>query len=212
MTRMIFIRHGLSMGNLACVSSGQIDWELAPLGIEQASLAKEYIVANEKVDAVYASDLKRAITTARPVAEHFGLPINTDARLREIDTGDWAGVSLITIKENYAEHRAKLATHTSGVHYPNGESYDELRARVVESAREIAEANDGKSVVLAVHQGVVRSIFFESRDGGCDIDPDAKLENASIHIFDYYDGVFHPVRINIVPYPAELEYDYKKGI
>ena len=81
MTRLILIRHGESEYNLIRRYTGQSDIDLTDKGRLQASITGEYILANYKIDEIWSSDLRRAIDTARPIAEPLGLPIKTDKRL-----------------------------------------------------------------------------------------------------------------------------------
>ena len=72
MTKIIFVRHGQTEWNVLGRYQGQTDVALSPLGIEQAEkLAAHFPV--DKIEAVYSSDLARAMKTASCVADRFGL-------------------------------------------------------------------------------------------------------------------------------------------
>ena len=88
MTKLILIRHGERVFNLKARYTGQTDVPLTEKGIEQAKITAEYILKNYKIDAVYSSDLARAIDTARPVAEPLGLKIKTDNGVWEAELYD----------------------------------------------------------------------------------------------------------------------------
>ena len=67
MTRVVFIRHGQTEWNINGKYQGQSDVPLSPVGIKQAEkLAADFPVA--AINAVYASDLERAMVTAKKVA------------------------------------------------------------------------------------------------------------------------------------------------
>ena len=74
MTKIIFVRHGQTEWNVLGRYQGQTDVALSPLGIEQAEkLAAHFPV--DKIEAVYSSDLARAMKTASCVADRFGLTV-----------------------------------------------------------------------------------------------------------------------------------------
>lgn len=187
MTRMILVRHGQSIANLQQISSGQGDYPLTELGLRQAELLADELTRAESIDRIYASDLCRAVDTARPTAERLGLPIHTDRRLREIDTGDWEGVPFDARAERNPDAYRTLTEDFSHMRYPNGESVVELYRRVVAALSEIAEQNDGKTVMVAAHAVALRA--FAAYVGGYAEDEvglsPAGGENASIQIFEY---------------------------
>ena len=93
MTTLLLIRHGESAANRADVFAGNYDAELLPRGFDQARCSAKYIKENFKVTRVFASDLHRAYHTGKCVADEFGLEVSKTPRLREIDAGEWDGVS-----------------------------------------------------------------------------------------------------------------------
>ena len=197
MTRLIFIRHGESEANLKEIGAGQLDYPLTELGHTQARLAAEYLLANEKIDVIYSSDLCRAMDTARPVADALGLPIQTDLRLREIDTGDWAGMSFRERELRYPEQIRILQTDYSHMKFPGGEAMFEVYRRMVACVLEIAKKNEEKTVLIATHAGALRNYLAYAngyseeeihmiRTGG---------ENANIHIHEW-DGERIHIRLS----------------
>lgn len=89
MTKLLFVRHGESIYNNASKFTGQKDIPLTELGEKQAEVTGKFLWENYPIDAVYSSDLSRAVNTAKPLADKLGLPIHTDPRFREIDLGEW---------------------------------------------------------------------------------------------------------------------------
>ena len=90
MTEIIIIRHGETEWNKTGRFQGHSDVPLSEEGRAQAeALGKNLVV--DHVDAIYASDLTRAMETAAPLAERFGLPVIPDPQLRELNFGAWEG-------------------------------------------------------------------------------------------------------------------------
>ncbi|MBR6727718.1 MAG: histidine phosphatase family protein, partial [Clostridia bacterium] len=89
MTRLIVIRHGFSQNNAVRRFTGQADVPLSDIGREQALCVADYLTKNEQIDAIYASDLSRAVDTVAPTAGRLGLSVIPEPALRETDVGLW---------------------------------------------------------------------------------------------------------------------------
>ena len=88
MTTVYLIRHGEAEGNLYRRMQGWYDGDLTDLGRRQvAALAQRF--RDIHLDAVYSSDLYRAMETAAALCRPKGLPLFTDPRLREVSVGPW---------------------------------------------------------------------------------------------------------------------------
>ena len=185
MTRLILIRHGQSVANALEVGAGQKDYALTDLGKKQAELAALYLTKNEKIDLIYSSDLQRAYDTVLPIAEKLGLPITSHPALREIDTGDFAGMKIMERNKLYPEKVKILKNDFGHMQYPNGESVKESYERVVSYICEIARENDGKCLLIATHAGAIR--LFQAFSDGLSWEDAGKAkgtENASINVFE----------------------------
>jgi broad specificity phosphatase PhoE len=87
--KLFIIRHGESIANAKGIHQGQrVDTGLSKLGKAQAKKIAERL-KDEKFEAIYSSDLKRAKETAEIIAKPHKLKVISDKRLREFDTGDW---------------------------------------------------------------------------------------------------------------------------
>lgn len=159
MTRILLLRHGQSVTNLEKRYTGQADVPLSELGEEQARLAGAYILQNYGVDAVYASDLCRAVNTAAPVADALGLPVHIDPDLREIHVGCWTGIPFEEIARLWPKEREENLRGDTDFRFAGGESYGDLRRRTERAIRKIVAENPGKTVLVATHGGFVRSFL-----------------------------------------------------
>ena len=88
MTELYLIRHTQAEGNLYRMMQGHWDGEITALGRAENDLLSERF-RDIPLDAVYSSDLKRALLTAEACARGKGLTVQTDRRLRELDLGAW---------------------------------------------------------------------------------------------------------------------------
>lgn len=157
MTTILVIRHGQSVSNIKGVFTGNLDLALTEQGLQQAQVTAEYILNNFPVDAVYSSDLCRAVDTGKAVADKLGLPVQTDRRLREIWAGNWEGRSFNELIEHFPSYIV-WRTDIGSCVTDGGESVAQLSKRVLEAFMDIAKANDGKIVVIATHATPIRAL------------------------------------------------------
>ena len=88
-TEFYIVRHGETAANSRNVVQGQNDVPLNETGLAQAARLAERLKAVH-FDAVYASDLSRAMRTARIIAP--GAAVVPLPELREWNLGDWVGL------------------------------------------------------------------------------------------------------------------------
>ncbi len=154
MTRLIIWRHGNTDWNAASRVQGQSDAPLNDLGREQARTAAPLLAAL-RPDAIVASDLSRAADTAAALAALTGLPVRSDARLRERYFGSWQGLLLTEVAERfpaeYARWRAGDPDPGAGI-----EPLDELGKRMGTALLEAADDATGGTIVVATHGGAAR--------------------------------------------------------
>ena len=111
--RLLFVRHGQSLGNLTGRFLGITDLDLSPLGAVQARRTADYL-KDEKIDVIYASDLIRACHTAQPLSEIKGLPIIKDKRLEEINAGLWENRTFDDLEKEFPESYEGVWLHDIG--------------------------------------------------------------------------------------------------
>jgi alpha-ribazole phosphatase len=153
-SRLILVRHAEPQEEARGRCYGSLDIGLSATGREQA---RELALRLAQLDynAVYASPRLRARETAEPVAAARSVELVTDDRLREIDFGELEGRTYDEIAESEPElYRAWMETPTR-VRFPGGESFADLRARVVVALAQIRGAHE--SAVVVTHGGVLRA-------------------------------------------------------
>ncbi|NIA26254.1 MAG: histidine phosphatase family protein [Gammaproteobacteria bacterium] len=152
MATFLIVRHGEAEGNRDHRFIGQSDVQLSPVGRRQAEAVSARL-AQMPVERIVSSDLRRAVDTVLPAATELGLTIDQDPRFREIDNGDWRGLLADEIAERWP---ALWTRYTSGedVTRPNGETWADVRRRVIGALREIATESPAHSLVmLSAHGG-----------------------------------------------------------
>ena len=149
MTTLLLARHGETDWNRELRIQGSSDIELNELGRRQAqSLAQE--LTDVELDAIYASDLRRARATAAAVAATHGLEVTLDPRLRERSFGSWEGLT-----------REDVNAMPPGSHH-DGETDEEVRERMLAAVREIAAAHPGEEVLIVSHGGALNTLWHHA--------------------------------------------------
>jgi probable phosphoglycerate mutase len=144
---LLIIRHGEAEGNHEHRFIGQSDVPLSDLGRRQAQAVGAHLAASG-VNRIVASDLRRAIDTAQPLADRLGLPVEIDPRLREIQNGDWAMCLPEEIRDNWPDLWARYRSGED-VHRPNGETWGDVGVRVRAALDELTESDAGVTAVFA---------------------------------------------------------------
>ncbi|MGI5892513.1 MAG: alpha-ribazole phosphatase [Bacillota bacterium] len=188
-TRIYLIRHGETEFNNLWRYQGLLDHGLNENGQAQALALGTYF-AQRKVDAIYASNLKRALETAKPIAEIHNLPINTEERLKEMDFGLWEGLSFAEIEADFPDLAKRWLAEPHLVTIPQGETFVQVGQRAAAAFRDIADKHRGQSVVIVAHGGVNRLIL-------CDLFGldycrlrQFKQDNGAVTIIDSYDNIY----------------------
>lgn len=155
--KLYLVRHGETDANARGIVQGWLDTELNQKGIAQATEAAKNF--NKPIDAIYASDLKRAKRTAQEFRAYYkDTPFFEDARLRERNFGDAAGT-------HRTEHDwEQFWSIEDRATIPNAEIINDFTARVVDFLNEL-KSKPYKSVLIVTHGGVlnrVQAIFDPS--------------------------------------------------
>ncbi|MBI4301765.1 MAG: histidine phosphatase family protein [Chloroflexi bacterium] len=157
-TSIILVRHGQTEWNRVERFRGRIDLELNETGIEQAEAAARRLTQVE-VEAIYASPLRRAFTTASIIAKASDLVTQTLPELIDIDYGLWQGLTPQEVAGKYPElYRLWLQT-PSIVQMPEGENLTQVRQRAWAALNQTLERHRGQTVVLVSHHMVCKVLL-----------------------------------------------------
>lgn len=158
LTKIYLIRHGETEWNKIGKLQGSSDIKLLPEGIQQAHLLAEHAPFHA-VDAIYSSDLSRAVMTAEILAEKFGLPVIKEQGLRETSFGDWEGQFLSELAIENPGGFEYFFTKPDKVQPPNGETFLESQARIMNALDEIIADNEDKNIIVVSHGAAIRLII-----------------------------------------------------
>jgi len=194
-TTILLARHGESDWNVEQRWQGHADRPLTERGQKQAAALAERLAAYP-LAAVYSSDLRRALETARAVAEPRGLEVIARPDLREVDVGSWSGRSRAELAAAFPEQIERWEHGSKG--WEGGESYEEMAARVVRAVGEIAAAHPGRHVLVVSHGGSVRAVHahalgmeFHAYRRSAPVEPNARLSAVAVE-----DGAFRLLHLS----------------
>jgi len=155
--RLFVVRHGITDWNSLGRIQGHAQSHLTDVGLKQAEAIAERLSA-EHIDAIYSSDLDRAMDTARAIARRHNLTVQPDARLREADYGAWEGRTMEELKVLYPDTVTQWMTEPVGVAPTGGESVDQVAARVGALLEDLRLCSEEQIVVVG-HGGSVRALL-----------------------------------------------------
>jgi len=158
MVRLLLVRHGVTTWNAQHRYQGHTNVPLSEVGVRQAVALAERLSA-EEIHTLYSSDLDRARTTARLIAQRHDLPVCLEPRLREIHFGAWEGLSYQQIQERYAEEYKAWKADPMSVAPPGGETLAQVAERVRAVLDQLAVRHLNETVLITAHGGVLQVLL-----------------------------------------------------
>ena len=159
MRAALLIRHGAIGGDAEGRFVGAADAPMCVAGEAQIRELAARLRLCVAPDAIYCSDLSRSRRTAELLACGRDIPIRVRPALREIDMGDWQGLSRREVAERQPDAYAARGRDIAKFRPPGGESFSDLASRVLPCWRSLAEDAETAVVVVAGHAGVNRVIL-----------------------------------------------------
>lgn len=191
--RLFLVRHGevINPGGDKAVFYGALDVPLSELGKEEARAAASYLRQFE-LQHVAASPLSRAIFGAEEVMKRQSNDSSNDSNhnkvkvysgLTELDRGSWA---MKTKEEIGIENLKRFDECDESITPENGESYPQLKARVLMARDELLRiTDDGRASAIVSHLQVTRSMLSDALRIPTEEMSKLKVATASITCIDY---------------------------
>lgn len=185
-TRILAIRHGETAWNAEMRMQGQLDTPLNEIGRWQAGqLAKA--IGDEPIDAIYASDLDRAMHTALPLARIVGRSVVAEPGLRERAFGIFEGHAYAEIDRRWPEQAMRWRTRDPGFGPQGGESLHAFNQRCIQTAERLVAGHAGHTVVWITHGGVLDCLYRVATRLALDAPRTWPLGNAAVNRLLYAD-------------------------
>lgn len=147
------VRHGQTDWNLEGRYQGHVNQPLNEAGLAEAARAAQELARPEavKLDALFCSDLLRAVQTAELIGAATGLTCFVDPRLREVNLGAWEGMLSTDIHQNFPAEIEARRRDPVGYRPPGGETLGEVAGRIFQAVEEITAQYPGGQVVIVSH-------------------------------------------------------------
>ena len=157
-TRLLLVRHAEVERTYHKIFGGKIDMNISPRGHEQAATLAKFL-SGRKIDAIYASPMKRVQQTLAPFLKNGAPPQKIIQELREVDFGGWTGLNWEQVCEKFNLLTHEWLDHIERGVAPNGESGAQFSKRVEPCLREIIKNHPGQTVGIFCHGGVIRMLL-----------------------------------------------------
>jgi len=136
--RLLLVRHGETQESARGLCYGKLDVALCAAGLQQVQHTAD-LIRPFKPSAIYSSPRQRATDTAAAVS-------------RECQLDEEA-------ERHYPDIYKQWMHQPTKVHFPNGESYDQMATRVLQSISRLNAKHQNQSIVVISHGGVNRIVL-----------------------------------------------------
>lgn len=157
-TRLLVIRHGETAWNLEARIQGHTDIPLNEHGRWQAERLA-HALADEGLEAVYASDLQRARDTGEAVARAAGLTLQLDVGLRERNFGRLESMTQNDVAQRWPEEGRRWRERDPSYGPEGGETLQSFYGRCIDTATRLARLHVGQTIALVAHGGVLDCFY-----------------------------------------------------
>jgi probable phosphoglycerate mutase len=161
------MRHGQTSWNAEKRIQGSGDSPLTDAGVATCKRWGAFLAANAPAwHRLIVSPLQRALDTAHILNAELGLPIEVETGYREQDWGQWEGLTVEDIKQNFPGELEKRIGAGWDFRPPGGESRREVLQRVLETTHQQASRWPGSNLIVVTHLGVIKGLLYhiENRD------------------------------------------------
>lgn len=158
-TKLLLIRHGETEWNALGKFQGSKNIDLSDAGIKQAGYLKERL--DGAFDCIYTSPLNRAQKTAEILCSEMNIAPIVTKDLREIDFGEWEGLTIDEIRNTYGKEFALWRSDEINAPLCGGEQSIKLASiRAKKCVLDIVNSNKGKTIAIVAHGGIIKAAIL----------------------------------------------------
>lgn len=160
---LLLARHGETIWHAENRYAGSSDVGLTERGVAQAAALGRW-AGSQTIEAVYSSDLSRAVITATPAATQLGLPLRIDPRLREVDFGQGEGMTRSEMRLVFPSELNEFHRSPGHSPLPGGEPGIAALERAWTALEEIAAVHSSAPVLVVMHSTLIRLVLCRALD------------------------------------------------
>ena len=164
MTRIILVRHGHVEGIAPERFRGHRDVELSDLGVRQAKATAQRVAEQWKPVTAYTSPRKRCIQTSTPIAAACNISPVVLNDLDDVDYGDWEWCTHEAVGAQWPALYERWLKAPHLVRFPNGESLQEVAARMSNVLRLALERHRRQTILVVGHSIGNRALLLQTLD------------------------------------------------
>ena len=193
-TRIYLIRHGEVVGAGPKRYNGHRDVDLSANGLIQMEEMARRLV-EFPITAVYCSDLLRTIKGAEILAGSKNLPVHCRPALREKNFGAWEGLTYHEVAAKFPQDWEAWLADPAGTRPLGGETFYEVKQRVLQELHLILKDHGGQEVVILSHGGTNRVILCHALS--LDLKHVFRIEQkyAALNIIDFFENDIATVQL-----------------
>lgn len=158
-TTLLLVRHGETEWNTLGKFQGCTDIPLSDEGLVQAHFLRKRL--ENSFDFIYSSPLNRALSTANTICTNMKIPPQVEQSLREINFGEWEGLTIKEIKKLYPEKFSMWVTDSTNAPIPSNDISIRLASiRAKEAILKIIDEHKDKTIVIVSHGGIIKAALI----------------------------------------------------
>lgn len=184
---LFIVRHGSTEWNKLNKIQGCLDIPLDDEGIKQGYLLANKL-KNYNIEHIYSSDLSRAKNSAEIISESLNLKFTIDSRLREMNFGEWQGLSFDQISILDRIKLNEWRNQPSKVKFENGECIDDVKKRSLDFFEEIYKKNEHSNVLVVTHGTFIKILILSLLNINLDLYKNLKQDNTALNIIKIIDS------------------------
>ena len=186
MAKIFLVRHGQTHWNLSFRYQGHADIDLTEKGLLQAE-ALSVALKQQKIAAVYTSDLKRAINTGQIIAKPHDLSPQILPAFKEISFGLWEGMTYNEINKKWPGCFQKFTMDAEAICIPDGESFFDVQQRTMPALRNLINKHKNEDIVIVSHGAAIRTILAGVLHMPLKYVWSIKQDNTALNIIEHYE-------------------------
>ncbi|MDD5747935.1 MAG: histidine phosphatase family protein [Actinomycetota bacterium] len=162
--RIFLVRHGQTELNREARFRGMSDARLNNSGIKEAVSAAN-IVGEEKISAIHASRVRRAVETAQIISETTGAEVFLDEGFLDVDYGGWQGLTVEEVRKTFGDEALRVwRKEPLSFVFPHGDRMRDVHERVKSAIMRLISDYPEENVCVVTHLAILKVAFISMFD------------------------------------------------